>query len=128
MLKRFIPFTIMVAMITVILFVVHIYALDYLGEALRFSLTSMYIFHAIAYMVICLCVEFLYSKMPNQVGYAYLASVFIKIGLFVLVFKAEIFGDEPLSMAERLSVVVPLFLFIAFEAIYCGKLMNSAGS
>ncbi|MBL6449927.1 hypothetical protein JMN32_26680 [Fulvivirga sp. 29W222] len=96
-----------------------------MGEEMAFSLLGMYIFHFSAYFIICLSVELLYTRLPSQVGYAYLASVFIKIGVFVLVFKSAIFGAEDLSMAERLSIVVPMFLFLIFEATYCGRLMNS---
>lgn len=112
-------------MITVILYVTHIYLLDYAGEEMTFSLLGMYIFHFVAYFVICLSVELLYTRLPSQVGYAYLASVFIKIGIFVLIFKSAIFGANELNMTERLSVVVPMFVFLIFEAIYCGRLMNS---
>lgn len=125
MIKRFLSFTLLVVMITVILYVVHIYALDYVGQETAFSLMGMYTFHFVAYLIICLSVEYLYTRLPSQVGYAYLASVFIKIGVFVLVFKSTIFGAEELNMAERLSIVVPMFLFLVFEATYCGRLMNS---
>ncbi|MTI25553.1 hypothetical protein E1163_11415 [Fulvivirga kasyanovii] len=96
-----------------------------MGEEMTFSLSGMYIFHFIAYFVICLSVELLNTRLPSQVGYAYLASVFIKIGVFVLIFKSAIFGANELNMTERLSVVVPMFVFLIFEAIYCGRLMNS---
>ncbi|GAA0892280.1 hypothetical protein GCM10009122_19590 [Fulvivirga kasyanovii] len=125
MIKRFLSFTVVVVMLTVILYVVHIYLLDYMGEEMTFSLSGMYIFHFIAYFVICLSVELLNTRLPSQVGYAYLASVFIKIGVFVLIFKSAIFGANELNMTERLSVVVPMFVFLIFEAIYCGRLMNS---
>ncbi|UII34236.1 DUF6168 family protein [Fulvivirga ulvae] len=112
-------------MISVILYVSHMYTLDYIGEVVTFSISGMYIFHFIACFIICLSVELLYTRLPSQVGYAYLASVFIKIGVFVLVFKSAIFGPNELNMTERLSVVVPMFMFLIFEAIYCGRLMNS---
>ncbi|MTI20137.1 hypothetical protein E1176_03820 [Fulvivirga sp. RKSG066] len=85
----------------------------------------MYVFHFVSYLVICLSIEALFKKLPSQVGYAYLASVFIKIGVFVLVFKSTIFGLEAMTMPERLSIVIPMFIFLIFEATYCGRLMNS---
>lgn len=125
MIKRFLLFTLLVTMLTVIIYVVHIYSLDYVGQETSFSLVGMYTFHFIASLVICLSVEVLNTKLPSQVGYAYLASVFIKIGVFVLVFKSAILSTEALNMTERLSIVVPMFLFLVFEATYCGRLMNS---
>lgn len=125
MIKRFFPFTMLVLLTGVVLYFVQQYILSAMGQSVGFSVAGMYVFHFVAYIIICLSVEFLYSKLPSQVGYAYLASVFIKIGVFVLVFKSAIFAAESLSMPERLSIVVPMFVFLVLEAVYCGRLMNS---
>ena len=128
MIKRFFSFTILVLILSVALYVAQHYLLNPLEQKLTFSLEGMYLFHFISYVIICLSVEYLNTKLPSQVGYAYLASVFIKIGVFVLVFKSTIFNAEILSMAERLSIIVPMFLFLVLEAIYCGRLMNAQQS
>ncbi|ELR69897.1 hypothetical protein C900_04600 [Fulvivirga imtechensis AK7] len=96
-----------------------------MDQTLAFSLVAMYLFHFISYVIICLSVEYLNAKLPSQVGYAYLASVFIKIGVFVLVFKSTIVGAEDLTLVERLYIIIPMFLFLVLEAIYCGRLMNA---
>jgi hypothetical protein len=70
-------------------------------------------------------VELLSAKLPNQVGYIYLSSVFVKIGIFVLVFKSIIFSIEVLPMSERISIVIPMFIFLIIEAIYSGRIMNA---
>lgn len=125
MIKRFLSFTLLVLILSVALYFCQHYLLNSQEQKLAFSLTNMYLFHFISYVIICLSVEFLNTKLPSQVGYAYLASVFIKIGVFVLVFKSTILRAEDLSMAERLSIVAPMFLFLVLEAIYCGRLMNA---
>jgi hypothetical protein len=33
-------------------------------------------------------------------------------------------GEFPMS--ERLSIVVPMMVFLVIEAVYCGRLMNKA--
>ncbi|KAB1159011.1 hypothetical protein F7018_07690 [Tenacibaculum aiptasiae] len=92
---------------------------------LSFSLFAVYLFHVIAAIIVYFIVEFIADKMPNQAGYAYLASIFLKIGFFVLIFQASVFANEQLTKPERFSLVIPLFLFLILEAIAVSKLLNS---
>lgn len=122
--KRFFSYITFAFALAVVLFFLHQYLLNLLNIQVSLPLFSMYIFHLASFLVISLGVEWLSKKMPTQVGYAYLASVFIKIGLFVLIFQSAIFGDEELSMASRLSIIFPLFIFLILEATFAGRLMN----
>jgi hypothetical protein len=83
------------------------------------------LFHFISTLVIYTLIEGVSCKMPNQAGYAYLASIFLKIGFFVLLFKATIFSDVVLEKEERISLIIPLFLFLIAEAIAVSRLLNS---
>lgn len=125
MFKRFGLYTVLVIILAVLLFLSHQYFLSGYEDKVSFSIVDMYVFHFVSYIVICLGVEYLANKLPSQVGYAYLASVFVKIGLFVLIFKSAIFSEAELTMPERLSIVIPMFVFLILEAVYCGRLMNS---
>lgn len=125
MLKRFALYTGLVIIIAIVMYYAHQHIITDLEANVSFSIMGMYLFHFVSYLVICLGVEYLATKLPSQVGYAYLASVFVKIGLFVLIFKNAIFAEIELNMPERLSIVVPMFVFLILEAVYCGRLMNS---
>lgn len=103
----------------------HQYILESQNFNLRFSLLPIYLFHAIAACLVYLIVEFIADKMPNQAGYAYLASVFLKMGFFVLIFNNTLFGNLELSKPERFSLIVPLFLFLILEALFISKLLNN---
>ncbi|WP_299676154.1 DUF6168 family protein [uncultured Tenacibaculum sp.] len=122
MIKRILLF----AVALVLLFVLSYFTNSYLVKELTisFSLLQVYLFHVIAAFVVYAIVEFVASILPNQAGYAYLASIFIKIGLFVLIFNASVFAKENLSRPERVSLVVPLFLFLITEAVAISKLLN----
>ncbi|WP_075341499.1 DUF6168 family protein [Tenacibaculum agarivorans] len=111
----------------VLLFIVSYFLNSYLVEEnhFPFSLFSVYLFHAIAASIVYAIVELVADKLPNQAGYAYLASIFIKIGFFVLIFNTSVFGENILTKPERFSLVVPLFLFLITEAIMVSKLLNS---
>lgn len=122
MIKRILLF----AVALVLLFVLSYFTNSYLVKELTisFSLLQVYLFHVVAAFVVYAIVEFVASILPNQAGYAYLASIFIKIGLFVLIFNASVFAKENLSRPERVSLVVPLFLFLITEAVAISKLLN----
>ncbi len=125
MIKRIIQFIVAVIVLFIISYVPHDYVLNSKDIYLSFSLFSVYLFHVIAATIVYVIVEFIADKMPNQAGYAYLASVFLKMGFFVLVFQATVFANEQLTKPERFSLVIPLFLFLIIEAVAISKLLNS---
>jgi hypothetical protein len=122
MLKRILVVTAALVVLFLIAFNIH----SYLSiKALSFSLLSVYAFHAIAAVLVYVVVELVASKLPNQAGYAYLMLMFFKIGAFVLIFQNAVFAKDQLDQAEKVALVVPLFLFLIVEAIAVGKLLNS---
>ncbi|WP_435261063.1 DUF6168 family protein [Tenacibaculum sp. nBUS_03] len=125
MIKRILFFLAVMLIVLVISYFPHNYVLTGKEIQLSFSLLGVYAFHAIAATIVYLIVELVAYKIPNQAGYAYLASIFLKIGFFVLVFQASVFNNEQLTKPERFSLVIPLFLFLIIEAIAVSKLLNS---
>lgn len=123
MMKRYLSFALIVLLLTAVGYTTQYYITAEANIAL--PIFKMYVFHLAACLIICLLIELLSVQLPTQVGYAYLASIFVKIGIFVLLFKPVLFGGSNLSMPEKLSIVIPLFLFLTLEAYYCGRLMGS---
>ena len=122
MLKRILIVTAALVVLFLIAFNIH----NYLSiQALSFPLISVYGFHAIATIIVYVVVELVASKLPNQAGYAYLMLMFFKIGAFVLLFQTSVFAKDQLEQADKIALVVPLFLFLIVEAIAVGKLLNS---
>ena len=113
MLKRILIVTAALVVLFLVAYNIH----NYLSiKALSFPLISVYGFHAIAAIIVYVAVELVASKLPNQAGYAYLMLMFFKIGAFV---------KDQLEQADKIALVVPLFLFLIVEAIAVGKLLNS---
>jgi len=108
------------------LFTISWFVNDYLlANPIRFSLIQVYIFNAISAFVIYSIIEIaLVYKFDKQAGYLYLTSMCIKIGIFILLFKSSIFSENPLTKPERLSIIVPFFLFLALEVSCIMKLLN----
>ncbi|CAL2102385.1 conserved membrane protein of unknown function [Tenacibaculum sp. 190130A14a] len=125
MIKRIFYFTATILLIFAISFFSHDYTLATKDIYLSFSLLKVYSFHVISALIVYTIIELVADKLPNQAGYAYLASIFLKIGFFVLIFQASVFANEALNKPERVSLVIPLFLFLIIEAIAVSKLLNN---
>lgn len=125
MIKRILFFLAAVLIVFAVSYFPHNYVLNSKEIQLSFSLFAVYLFHVIAATIVYLIVEFVADKIPNQAGYAYLASIFLKIGFFVLIFQASVFTNEQLTKPERFSLVIPLFLFLILEGVAVSKLLNS---
>lgn len=99
---------------------------NYLTEDnLPYSLQKLYLFHGIAVLIVYLGIELIYDKMPNQIGAAYLTMMFLKIGIFMLLFKSTIFTEQDLAIQHRLGLLIPFFLFLIVEAVCIAKLLKS---
>lgn len=122
MLKRII---ISVAIIIAAFFISYGLNKSLIDIQLQYSLFSVYLFHALSAIIVYLIIEFLFTKLPNQVGYAYLMLMCFKIGAFVLIFQKSIFAVDLEALQERISLVVPLFIFLIIEALLVGKLLTN---
>lgn len=122
MIKRIILVTLLFMLLLGVSYAVHS---SFLNENLFFSLLSIYIFHAVSAVFVYVTVEIVSNYLPNQAGYSYLMMMCLKIGAFVLIFQTSVFAKSPLSQVERVSLVIPLFLFLIVEAIVVSRLLNS---
>ena len=124
MIKRIVYFIIAIIILFTLSYSLHQYILQSKEITPRFSLLSIYLFHVVSAIVIYLIVELVAKYLVSQAGYAYLSSVFLKLGFFVLIFKNPVFTED-LSKPERISLIIPLFLFLITEALATAKLLNS---
>ncbi|MDO6811772.1 DUF6168 family protein [Tenacibaculum soleae] len=125
MIKRILYLILTVIILFLVSYSVHEYVLTLKEVNLPYSLLSIYIFHVIATIIIYVSLEFLADNLPNEAGYGYLAFILLKIGFFLLIFQDTVFGEEKLVKLEKVSLVIPLFIFLATEAIVVSKLLNN---
>lgn len=64
------------------------------------------------------------ATLKNQLGLVYLAALFLKIIFFVIVFKDVVLGDVLIPRIERLSMLVPLVLFLFVEVFFISKILK----
>lgn len=123
MIKRIVSYLVLALVLFGAVFFLHKSLLD--GKEFHYSLLNVYSFHVISTILIYVIVETVFWKLPSQAGYAYLASIFLKIGFFVMLFQSTVFSDIQLEKIERVSLIIPLFLFLIIEAIAVSRLLNS---
>lgn len=125
MIKRILTYLSIITLVFIGVFFTHQYMLETKQLILSYSLLKVYLFNAIASIIIYGCIELVAEKLPSQAGYAFLTCVFLKIGIFIVLFQATVFSEVKLELYQRLSLIIPFFLFIIIEAIGVAKLLNS---
>ena len=101
------------------------FVLNESNNTVRFNLWDTNVFLVVASLLICVHLK-LFSTIKSlqpQLGFIYLPTLFIKGGLFFLAFKSSIFSLETLTMVERLSLLVPLLLFLGLEVFFVVKIL-----
>lgn len=94
--------------------------------SVRFSLFKVYLFHAGFSVLVCINFK-VFSTVDNifpQLGFIYLATIFLKIILFTIFFYTSIFPEETLSQIARLSLLIPMIVFLLTEAFFIAKVLN----
>ena len=126
MIKRILIYFLIAGMLFSLSFSINSYLLKEFNVVSSFSLFSVYLFHVIASLIVYGMIELAAKYMPDQAGFAYLIGVFVKMGFFMILFGSVVFGELELQKIERLSLIVPLFLYLITEAIASAKLLNKS--
>ena len=107
-------------------FYLHEFILEKLEIETTFSLKKVYLFHLSFSLLIC--VNFIIfstvDKIFHQLGFIYLASIFLKIVVFNVIFYNPIFSKENLDFASRISFFIPMIAFLLTEAVFVVKILN----
>jgi len=126
MTKFLVTYSVTFLVLAVLSFFLHQKFIDNIHEPLRFSLQPIYIFHFAMSLVICLVFKKLstINSVSHQLGYIYLSTLFLKVILFVAIFKNSIINIENLTKTESLNLLIPLFVFLFFEVYFMAKILN----
>lgn len=126
MIKNFIVYIIAFFILNVLSYNIHHYLLLDKGINLGFSLEKIYLFHTIFSAIIC--VNFIVlsnvDKIFEQLGFIYLATIVLKLILFCVVFYNPIFTIENLSFSERISLFIPMIIFLLTETFFVVKILK----
>lgn len=105
---------------------VHNYYIENQEIDLGFSLRKMYAFHAFFSLQLCIVFALLSNnkKISPQLGFIYLASFVLKIVVFCIVFYNPIFTVEKLTNTQRISLLIPMLIFLIQEVYFIIKILN----
>lgn len=105
---------------------IHNYYIESQGIVLGFSLQKMYAFHAFFSLQLCVVFALLSNneKLRPQLGFIYLGSFVLKIVLFCILFYDPVFTVEKLSKTQRISLIIPMLIFLILEVYFIIKILN----
>jgi hypothetical protein len=91
-----------------------------------FSLEKVYLFHVGFSLLICInfSVFSTVDKIFEQLGFIYLVSIFLKLIFFTIFFYNPIFTSETLSFSSKVSLCIPMIIFLLTEAFFVAKILN----
>lgn len=123
MLKSIIQY---IVVFSILFFVGKFVHLSLIDEPVSFSLSKVYLYHYLFSLGICLLFAYLSfaNILKNQLGLIYLATLFLKIIFFAIIFKDLVVGTSPLPRLERVYMLVPLALFLTFEVFFISKILK----
>lgn len=115
-LKRIAIYNSLVLLSFCILYFTHNLVLDETAWKAPFSLFSIYLFFGICSLLLITGIEFLFDVNPTSAAYAFLVGIFLKMGLFMLIFFAKGLAEHPLNFTEKIGILLPLFTFLGIES------------
>jgi hypothetical protein len=100
--------------------------LNQLNLEIRFNCWDTNLFFALASFIICVHFQFFSSikSLEPQLGFIYLPTLFIKGIVFFFAFKSSVFSIDLLTTTERLSLLIPLLVFLGLEVLFVVKIIR----
>lgn len=97
---------------------------------IRFSIIAVYLFHAIFSFLLCsiVLISGQLKKWQPQLGFIYLGALIFKVILFSAIFSFGLFGEEVLTYPEKLSLLVPVFIFLVPEVYFIARILREIDS
>lgn len=95
-------------------------------QNIRFSISGVYVFHTFFSFLLCSVLLALgkYEKWQSQLGFLYLGALILKVVLFSAIFSASLFGQEVLTQTEKLSLLIPVFIFLVPEVYFIAQILS----
>jgi hypothetical protein len=126
MIRSIIAYTAIFFCIFIISFSLHEYLLDEREIILPFSLKKAYLFHLGFSLIICTNFQAIskVEKIFDQLGYIYLGTILLKLITFIAIFYKSIVTEEILPFITRISLLIPMIIFLLLEAIVVAKILK----
>lgn len=125
MIKKLIIYLVVFGVLLVCGSYVHLYFLGAEVSSLNFFVSNIYLFHAVFSFLLCSVFYVLSNihKFQHQLGFLYLGALLFKLLTFSVIFYSVLFQQETLSNNERLSLLIPVFIFMVPELYFISKIL-----
>ena len=90
---------------------------------LPFTAVSLYVFFGVSSVLIITLIEVLFPMMPNNVGYVFLVGMFVKMGVFMIIFYSKMLDIKNIHFSDKIFILVPLFIFLSLETLVVSNLL-----
>ena len=90
---------------------------------LPFTEVSLYVFFGISSVVIVTGIELLFTVMPNNAGHGFLVGMFVKMGLFMMIFYSKMLELKTILLIDKMFILIPLFVFLFLETLVVSNLL-----
>lgn len=126
MVKNIVVYTIVFFFLFLISFSLHEYFLENKEIDLSFSLKKVYLFYLGFSLLVCINFLILSSlnKFVEKLGFIYLGTIMLKIILFCVFFYKHLFLEVSFPLAAKISLLIPMFVFLFAEAFFVSKILN----
>ena len=126
MIRSIIAYTAIFFCIFIVSFSLHEYLLDEREIILPFSLKKAYLFHLGFSLIICTNFQAIskVEKIFGLLGYIYLGTILLKLITFIAIFYKSIVTEEILPFITRISLLIPMIIFLLLEAIVVAKILK----
>ncbi|MCL7762179.1 DUF6168 family protein [Polaribacter sp. Z014] len=126
MIKTLLVFSIVFFTLFLLSFSLHSYFIENHHIILPYSLKKIYIFHLVFSLLICsnFLIFSTVDKVFEQLGFIYLGTILLKLTLFSAIFYKSIFTEAGLSFYARLSLFIPMIIFLLTEALFVAKILK----
>ena len=126
MIRSIIAYAAIFFCIFIISFSLHEYLIEQRQIILPFSLKKVYLFHLGFSLIICTNFVAIsrVEKIFDQLGYIYLGTILLKLIIFIATFYKSIITGETLPFITRISLLIPMIIFLFIEAIIVAKILK----
>lgn len=126
MIKSTATYTLLLGVLFFLGLSLHTYFLEKEAIELQFSLHTIYLFHVVFTFVVIGVFNFISKKKEffEQLGFIYLGVLVFRIVLFCGFFYNLVFTSVDLSIIERISLLIPVAIFLIFEVYFIAKILN----
>ena len=125
--KSYSYYVLFFGMTLAVLYLLQLWVIDMKGFPIRYSILNINTFFAATSLAICVSFQFLkrYEKISVQLAYIYLPTLFIKGGLFFLIFRKSVFTLNNFTTPERLLIIISLVVFLILEVYLISRILNN---